>query len=119
MMMAASGSHERAVPARTRPRHAEEACLMKTSNPCVSVCLFDGKTGWCRGCGCSLTELRQWKKMMPFHRGALERALAGRVRLLARDEAPSSESAVKPRKGARGNKSFVSAVSAVPGKTAK
>jgi predicted Fe-S protein YdhL (DUF1289 family) len=31
-------------------------------SPCVSVCRFDGRTGWCVACGRTLAECREWKK---------------------------------------------------------
>ena len=31
-------------------------------SPCLDICIFDGKTGWCIGCGRTLTECRLWKK---------------------------------------------------------
>ena len=31
-------------------------------SPCVEVCRFDGRTGWCVACGRSLEECRAWRK---------------------------------------------------------
>lgn len=31
-------------------------------SPCVNVCRFDGRTGWCVACGRTLAECREWKK---------------------------------------------------------
>lgn len=31
-------------------------------SPCVDVCRFDGRTGWCVACGRTLAECRAWKK---------------------------------------------------------
>ncbi|HEX7857317.1 DUF1289 domain-containing protein [Sphingomonas sp. NPDC019816] len=34
-------------------------------SPCIDLCSFDGKTGWCRGCGRTIPEVRIWKKAQP------------------------------------------------------
>lgn len=31
-------------------------------SPCVDVCRFDGRTGWCVACGRTLDECRKWRK---------------------------------------------------------
>ncbi|MDE2563347.1 MAG: DUF1289 domain-containing protein [Sphingomonadales bacterium] len=31
-------------------------------SPCVEVCRFDGRTGWCVACGRTLAEARGWRK---------------------------------------------------------
>ena len=31
-------------------------------SPCVDVCRFDGRTGWCVACGRTLAEARGWRK---------------------------------------------------------
>lgn len=31
-------------------------------SPCVDVCRFDGRSGWCVACGRTLAECRAWKK---------------------------------------------------------
>jgi len=31
-------------------------------SPCIDVCKFDGKTGWCLGCARTKEECRKWKK---------------------------------------------------------
>ena len=31
-------------------------------SPCVDVCRFDGRTGWCVACGRTLAEARAWRK---------------------------------------------------------
>lgn len=53
--------------------------MKKTDDPCVSVCAFDGRTGFCLGCGRTLAEIRAWTKMTPFRRQALRRDLPRRV----------------------------------------
>jgi len=31
-------------------------------SPCIDICAFDKKTGWCKGCGRTKDECRSWKK---------------------------------------------------------
>lgn len=57
---------------------------MKKDDPCISVCQFDGKTGWCLGCGRTVPEIRVWKKLTPFRMTALVRKLPRRVDQLAK-----------------------------------
>ena len=68
---------------------------MKNDDPCISVCQFDGRTGWCRGCGRTLAEIRTGSKLTPFRRTALARELPRRVARIAAESASSA----KPRAG--------------------
>lgn len=47
--------------------------------PCVDVCEFDLKTGWCRGCGRTRDEIRLWKKARPFQLRRIENELPQRL----------------------------------------
>jgi hypothetical protein len=49
------------------------------SDPCISVCRFDGRTGWCFGCGRTIPEIRAWRSLTPYRRTALARDLPRRV----------------------------------------
>jgi len=51
---------------------------MKKDDPCISVCQFDGRTGWCLGCGRTIPEIREWRKLTPYRRTALARELSRR-----------------------------------------
>jgi predicted Fe-S protein YdhL (DUF1289 family) len=31
-------------------------------SPCIDICKFDGRTGWCVACGRTKDECRSWKK---------------------------------------------------------
>ena len=53
--------------------------VMKKDDPCVSVCQFDGRTGWCVGCGRTLAETRAWQKLTPYRLNALIRELPRRM----------------------------------------
>ncbi len=49
------------------------------ASPCIDVCRFDPQTSWCIGCGRTLEEARQWRKLTPFHRRQIERQLSRRL----------------------------------------
>jgi len=42
--------------------------IMAVDSPCISICKFDEKTGFCVGCLRTKDECRQWKKMKDKHR---------------------------------------------------
>ncbi|WP_081988083.1 DUF1289 domain-containing protein [Sphingomonas sp. 37zxx] len=52
-------------------------------NPCVDICRFDGRTGWCVACGRSLAECREWKKAPRPRLMAISRTLPSRLSKLA------------------------------------
>ncbi len=60
--------------------------MKKNDDPCLSVCRFDGKSGFCVACGRSVREIKAWRKMTPFRREALRRELPRRVQKLAASE---------------------------------
>lgn len=59
-------------------------------SPCIDVCVFDGPTGWCVGCGRTLPECRGWKKAQPFAR---KRIAVDLPRRLARITPPPAKDA--------------------------
>jgi len=48
----------------------------------VSVCRFDGRTGWCVACGRTLGECREWKKAPRPRLIAINKALPMRLNKL-------------------------------------
>lgn len=36
--------------------------MFSLRSPCIDLCKFDRKTGWCLGCARTKDECRQWKK---------------------------------------------------------
>ena len=52
---------------------------VKKDDPCVGVCRFDGRAGWCVGCGRTIPEVQAWRKLTPYRRAALLRELPRRV----------------------------------------
>ncbi|NRD51359.1 DUF1289 domain-containing protein, partial [Corallococcus exiguus] len=49
------------------------------NHPCISVCEFDGRTGWCLGCGRTIAEIRAWRKLTPYRRTVLVQELPRRI----------------------------------------
>nr|WP_197978440.1 DUF1289 domain-containing protein [Sphingomonas sp. CFBP 13603] len=40
------------------PRHGRT----RVKSPCIDICRFDGRTGWCVACGRTQVECRGWRK---------------------------------------------------------
>lgn len=55
---------------------------MTIKSPCTDVCIFDRSKGWCKGCGRTLKEAKEWRKLSPYHRKQIERALPVRLNIL-------------------------------------
>lgn len=56
---------------------------MAVKSPCVELCQFDGKTGFCTGCLRTLVEAREWKKMADHRRHQIVNERARREKKLA------------------------------------
>ncbi|NKJ50068.1 DUF1289 domain-containing protein [Burkholderia sp. SG-MS1] len=41
---------------------------MSVASPCIDICKFDSKTGFCIGCMRTRDECKSWKKMKDKHR---------------------------------------------------
>lgn len=41
---------------------------MALKSPCIELCRFDGKTGYCTGCLRTRPEAREWKSMTDHRR---------------------------------------------------
>jgi predicted Fe-S protein YdhL (DUF1289 family) len=52
-------------------------------SPCINVCRFEGRTGWCVACARTLGECREWKKARRPRLLAISRALPTRRDKLA------------------------------------
>ncbi|MGQ3017236.1 DUF1289 domain-containing protein [Phenylobacterium sp.] len=52
---------------------------MKVRSPCINVCGFDRRSGWCTGCGRTVPEIRDWQKMRPKARQAILSELRRRL----------------------------------------
>jgi len=53
---------------------------MRKDDPCVSVCEFDERTGWCLGCGRTVPEILEWRKLTHFRWTVLSRELPRRIK---------------------------------------
>ena len=47
--------------------------------PCVNICVMDGETGWCLGCGRTIDEIAGWGEAPPETRSAVMAELPGRM----------------------------------------
>lgn len=72
---------------------------MKKDDPCTGVCAWDGKTGWCLGCGRTVPEIKAWRKLTPYRRTALLRELPRRMEQLSKQQ-PVEAPAEKARRSA-------------------
>ncbi len=50
--------------------------------PCVKVCVVDGQTGNCLGCGRTLGEIARWARFSDEERDRVMAALPGRIDVL-------------------------------------
>ena len=56
---------------------------MAVKSPCVELCRFDRKTGFCTGCLRTLEDAREWKKMGDHRRRQIINERARRENRLA------------------------------------
>ena len=62
---------------------ARRARIMTKDDPCIGVCRWDARTGWCLGCSRTVPEIKPWRKTTPYRRTALLRELSRRVEQVA------------------------------------
>jgi predicted Fe-S protein YdhL (DUF1289 family) len=48
-------------------------------SPCVKVCVVDGQTGFCLGCGRTLNEIARWMKLTDAERTTVWQGLPPRL----------------------------------------
>ncbi|MEI9995324.1 MAG: DUF1289 domain-containing protein [Rhizomicrobium sp.] len=53
---------------------------MQLSSPCIKVCVIDGPTDLCLGCGRTLPEIASWGRMSEEQRRATMAALPQRMK---------------------------------------
>lgn len=56
------------------------AAAVKPSSPCTKVCVLDGATGLCTGCGRTRDEIAGWGTMREAERLAIMAGLGARLR---------------------------------------
>jgi uncharacterized protein len=59
---------------------------IRPSSPCVKICIMDGPSGLCEGCGRSLAEIGQWGRMTETERQAIMEKLPERLGLLQSEQ---------------------------------
>lgn len=52
------------------------------TSPCVNICRIDAATGWCEGCGRTLSEIANWVRSDASSRRALLTELPARMAAL-------------------------------------
>lgn len=53
--------------------------MKRHNSPCIDVCDFTGKNGWCLGCGRTKEECKNWKSLKPYARKKIEKELKKRL----------------------------------------
>ncbi|RYD96082.1 MAG: DUF1289 domain-containing protein [Sphingomonadales bacterium] len=48
-------------------------------SPCVDICVMDGASGWCLGCGRTIGEIAGWGEASPAARAAIMADLPARM----------------------------------------
>jgi len=56
----------------------------EVASPCVNTCALDAVTGWCLGCGRSISEITGWGTRPASERRAIRAELPARMAALAR-----------------------------------
>ncbi|TCW84234.1 DUF1289 domain-containing protein [Burkholderia sp. SRS-46] len=64
---------------------------MAVKSPCIDICSFDGRTGFCIGCLRTLEEARAWKKMTDHRRHQIVNDRARRQAKLDRGTPPDGQ----------------------------
>lgn len=52
------------------------------ASPCIGTCKLDGATGWCLGCGRTISEIVEWRDADDADRAAVLKEAAGRLMAL-------------------------------------
>jgi uncharacterized protein len=55
---------------------------MSVKSPCIDICKFDSKTGYCVGCLRTRDECKTWKKMKDKHRRKIVEEKSERAAML-------------------------------------
>ena len=56
--------------------------MKSKKSPCIDICKFNGKNGWCLGCGRTKIEARKWKNLKPYDIKTLEKQLQKRLLII-------------------------------------
>lgn len=66
----------------TRKQHYTECMHQPIKTPCVKVCVVDGQSGNCLGCGRTLGEIARWARLSDDERDVVLAALPARMESL-------------------------------------
>ena len=44
--------------------------MKRNGSPCIDICHFSRKSGWCKGCGRTREEAKKWRSIKPFAKNA-------------------------------------------------
>jgi len=58
------------------------------SSPCIQLCIVDGPTGLCLGCGRTLPEIAKWGRLSEEERQAVMATLRARMKDAGIEQAP-------------------------------
>ena len=53
--------------------------MKSVKSPCIDICNFSGRNGWCLGSGRTREECRKWKNLRPYDRKIIENSLKKRM----------------------------------------
>ena len=56
--------------------------MKQLKSPCIDICKFTAKNNWCIGCGRTLNECKEWKKMKPYTKILLLKDLKRRMTII-------------------------------------
>ena len=56
--------------------------MKRSGSPCIDICHFSQKSGWCKGCGRTREEAKKWRSMKPFTKNALLKDLTRRMTII-------------------------------------
>tara|TARA_B100001287_G_scaffold233850_1_gene205395 strand:- start:439 stop:624 length:186 start_codon:yes stop_codon:yes gene_type:complete len=56
--------------------------MKRNGSPCIDICHFSRKSGWCKGCGRTREEAKKWRSMKPFAKNALLKDLTRRMTII-------------------------------------
>ena len=59
--------------------------MKRKKSPCIDQCSFTGPKNWCRGCGRTRKECKDWKNMKPYEITMLEKDLCKRMAKMSKD----------------------------------
>lgn len=65
-------------------------------SPCIDICRFDGRTGWCVACGRTQVECRSWRKAARLTLLGIQAQLPRRLAKLAARGIVATELTAEP-----------------------